>query len=177
MLEVTVAKPHPLMCADLLFLENCASGLRLMSRSMRSHRCSIRFTSVESASKEEASNPVRLLRVRCESFCLALSCWNTVLGAPCNRNNRLHNLYDVAFCGQITVNVYQRCPMIKYYATPNHNAKYRIGLMLGEMGLLVAFSGSMSYPSTTVSPPQTETISIREQYPITFDDPGTMTPR
>ncbi|GFW40223.1 hypothetical protein TNCV_5119041 [Trichonephila clavipes] len=49
------------------------------------------------------------------------------------------------------------------------------GLTLGERGWFAEFSGPPLYSSTAVIPPQTETRFIREQYPMPFDDPGTMT--
>ncbi|GFU36242.1 hypothetical protein TNCV_558881 [Trichonephila clavipes] len=52
---------------------------------MRTHRCSMAFRSQVFTSPGRISNPVRLLRVHRVSCSLALSCWNTVLDAPCNK--------------------------------------------------------------------------------------------
>ncbi|GFX80247.1 hypothetical protein TNCV_2642631 [Trichonephila clavipes] len=47
--------------------------------------------------------------------------------------------------------------------------------MLCEMGWFGALPGSPSYSSLAVIPPQTEKRFICEQYPMSFDGPGTMT--
>ncbi|GFT75336.1 hypothetical protein TNCV_967841 [Trichonephila clavipes] len=69
---------------------------------------------------------------------------------------------DVEVPCQTTVNVYQRRPVIKHYATSNQctGAWCSTGLTLGEMGWFVVISGSPPYRSTTVIPPQTETKFI-----------------
>ncbi|GFV57467.1 hypothetical protein TNCV_1609121 [Trichonephila clavipes] len=63
-----------------------ASGSRFMSRPMRSHRCSMIFRSGEFAGQRRMSNPARLLTVYRVTCCLALSSWNTVLGAFYNKD-------------------------------------------------------------------------------------------
>ncbi|GFS67462.1 hypothetical protein TNCV_1610411 [Trichonephila clavipes] len=62
------------------------------------------------------------------------------------QNNKLHNLCDVALCCQTADNVYQWHPVIKYYATPNHDVWCRTVLSAGKMGLFATFSGSLLYP-------------------------------
>ncbi|GFV98635.1 hypothetical protein TNCV_1453211 [Trichonephila clavipes] len=79
------------------------------------------------------------------------------------QSNRFHNLCDAVVLCQTAFNVFQRCPVIKHYATPNHDARFKTDLTLGEMGWFVEFSGSSSYPPTAVIPPHTETKFIREQ--------------
>ncbi|GFW48793.1 hypothetical protein TNCV_4243731 [Trichonephila clavipes] len=89
------------------------------------------------------------------------------------------NLCDLVVSCQMVVNIYQMHPVIKHYATPNHDALCWTDLTHGEMGWLVAFSGSLSYESTDVIPEQTETKFIRELHPMPFDGSSTMmmTPR
>ncbi|GFX28990.1 hypothetical protein TNCV_3030331 [Trichonephila clavipes] len=50
------------------------------------------------------------------------------------QKNRLRNLRDVAVHCQTAVDMYQRRrPVIKHYATPNHDAHCRTGLTQGEI--------------------------------------------
>ncbi|GFW47916.1 hypothetical protein TNCV_2401031 [Trichonephila clavipes] len=86
------------------------------------------------------------------------------------QNNRISSVCDVMVHCQMAVNVYQRHPVIKHCASPNHDVRCRTCLMLGEMAWFVSFSWTLPYPSTAIIPPQTETTFISEQYSMTFDD-------
>lgn len=87
----------------------CGSGLQFMKYSLLfKSREDIKF--------------VQLLRIHHTTCSLAVSCWNTVL---CTRNKFRPTgsiTCNIADCYQTVTNVYQRCPMIKHYPTPNHNA-------------------------------------------------------
>ncbi|GFW60391.1 hypothetical protein TNCV_942581 [Trichonephila clavipes] len=72
-----------------------ASGPRLMSCPMRSHRCSMEFRSGDFARQGRMSNTVRLFRIHLATCGLALFCRNTVgVTLQQEQNNRLHNLCD-----------------------------------------------------------------------------------
>ncbi|GFX34648.1 hypothetical protein TNCV_4464001 [Trichonephila clavipes] len=81
---------------------------------------------------------------------------------------------DVSVFCETTINLYPRCPVIKNYATPNHDVCCRNVLTLGKMGQFVAFSVYPPYTPTNAIPPQTVSRFICEQLPMSFNDPGTL---
>ncbi|GFT21541.1 hypothetical protein TNCV_2307631 [Trichonephila clavipes] len=104
----------------------------------------MRYRSGEFASQGRMSKPVNLVKVSSATCGLALSCWNTVLSVPCNKDRTkwLHNLCDVAVSSQTAINVFQRYTAIKCYATSKYDARFETDLTLGEMSWFVDFSAS-----------------------------------
>ncbi|GFV84174.1 hypothetical protein TNCV_3038351 [Trichonephila clavipes] len=155
----------------------CVRGPRYMSLPMRFYRCSMRFRFGEFAGQgKDVKSSQTVKSSPCDMWpSLVLLEYRVGCTQQKGENNRLYNLCDAAVHCKTVVNVYQRYHVIKYYATSNHDARCRIGLTLGELNWFVAFSESLPYPSMVVIPPQTGTRFICEQYPMSFDGPGTMT--
>ncbi|GFT98421.1 hypothetical protein TNCV_4625671 [Trichonephila clavipes] len=166
-----VAKPHPLLCSD-------HSRFALVATPNETPLLFDVIQIWKVCRPEKSVKQVRLLRIHCDMRPdIVLLEYRVECILQQEQNNRLHSLCDEAVHCQTTTNMHQRRPIIKYYATPNHDARRRTGLVLSEMGWFVTFSGCLPHPSTTVIPPQTEKRFTHEHYPMSFDGPGMMTIR